>query len=249
VENERESEGTVAARHHAATPGVKRRGREPVRRGAMIRSGYQYVKAYVPLFLAFVVLFGGVWAYISFGPHTPTAKDHWTEIENQWKPKRDVDVKQIGEAVNNFTAQQAAYKNLRDDTRSWMTALQGVKDWGDSKSTDIVNKQTNADVGQFVQAGLDEASILDQVVAATSASDVLLVGDQITGAENTFWVDHEVARNDIFGGPAPSALPSGSLSPSGSPGSSESPGTSTAPSAPAASPSPSPSPIPTPSAS
>jgi hypothetical protein len=202
----------------------------------MIRSGYQYVRAYIPLFLAFIVLFAGVWAYISFGPHTPTAKDHWTEIENQWKPKRDADVKQIGLAVNDFTAQQAAYKNLRDDTSSWMTALQGVKDWGDSKSKDIVNNQTNADVGQFVQAGLAQSTILDQVVAATSANDVLLIGDQITGAENTFWVDHEVARNDIFGGPAPSslptiALPSGSLSPSGSPGASGTPGASGSPAA------------------
>ncbi len=220
----------------------------------MLRNSYQYVRAYIPLFLAFIVLFAGVWAWISFGPHTPTAKENWTQIEDQWKPKRDADVKLVGDSVNDFTAQQAAYKALADDTRSWMTALQAVKDWGDPTASAIVIQQTNADVAQFVQAGLDEATILDQVVAAKSANDVLLMGQQVTGAENTFWIDHEVARNDIFGGPAPSslptiALPSGSLSPSGSPGASESPGASAAPSSPAVSPSPSPSPIPTASAS
>lgn len=202
----------------------------------MIRAGYQYVKAYIPLFIAFVVLFAGVWVYVSYGPHTPTAKENWTNIENQWKPKRDADIKKIGESVNDFTVQQAAYKALRDDTRDWMTALQAVKDWGDPKTTSIVIQATNADVKQFIQAGLDEATILDAVVVAPNADFVILDGPQITSAENTFWVDHEVARNDIFGGPAPSALPTIALpsatpAPSGSPGASGNPGASGSPAA------------------
>ena len=98
----------------------------------MLRNGYDYVKAYIPLFLAFVVLFTVVWAYISFGPHSPSAKDHWTEIETKWTPTIATDREKVSLAVNDFTAQQAAYKTLREDMRSWMNDLTAVDNWGDA---------------------------------------------------------------------------------------------------------------------
>ncbi|MGA3057115.1 MAG: hypothetical protein ABSE70_03605 [Candidatus Limnocylindrales bacterium] len=218
----------------------------------MLRNAFAYVKEYVPLFLAFVVLFAGVWAYISFGPHTPTPRERWTQIEDQWKPKHDADMQRISASVNDFTAQKSAYTALRDDIKGWMNALAEVKDWSDARQSAAVNSATNTAVGQFIQAGDDEATLLDQVAAATSANDVLLIGQEMVDAESVFWTDYAMARSDIFAAqvttsPEPTiALPSGSLSPSESPGAS---GTSTAPSPSAASSSPSPSPTATATAS
>jgi hypothetical protein len=249
VENELESEGSVAARHHTATPGVRQRGPAQVRRRTMLRSAFGYVREYIPIFVGFLVLFGLVWAFISFGPHTPTQQQRWTQIEEQWKPKHDADMQRISASVNDFTAQQSAYKALRDDIKGWMSALAEVKDWNDAKQSAVVNDATNASVVQFIEAGNTEVGVLNLVVAAKSADEVLQIGQQIVNAESVFWTDYAIARSDIFSAqvttsPEPTiALPSGSLSPSGSPGA------SAAPSPLAESPSPSPSPTPTASAS
>jgi hypothetical protein len=203
----------------------------------MLRSGYDYVKAYIPLFGAFVVLFAIVWAYISFGPHAPTAKDHWTEIETKWKPTIDADRQKVSLAVNDFTAQQAAYKTLRDDLRSWMTDLKAVTDWGDARASASVNSATNSAVAQVALDGDAVAADLDAVVSATSADEVLPNAQMITADDSAFWTDYAAARAAIFGPSASSsieptiALPSGSLSPSGSPGASDIPGASGSPAA------------------
>jgi hypothetical protein len=216
----------------------------------MLRNFYAYVKEYIPLFLVFLVVFTGVWAYVSFGPHTPSPKQRWTQIEDQWKPKHDADMQRISASVNDFTAQKSAYTALHDDLQGWMGALGEVKDWSDAAQSAVVNDATNADVVQFVEAGNSEVGVLDLVVSATSANDVLEIGSQIVNAENVFWTDYAIARSDIFAqtvttSPEPTiALPSGSLNPSGSPGASgslspsESPGASTSPSPPAPSPTP-----------
>jgi hypothetical protein len=215
----------------------------------MLRGVFAYVREYVPLFVAFVGLFIVVWAYISFGPHTPTPIQRWTQIEDQWKPKHDADMQRISASVNDFTAQQAGYKALSGDIKGWMSALAEVKDWSDATQSAGVNDATNAGVVQFIEAGNAEVGVLDLAVAATSANDVLQIGQQIVDAESVFWTDYAIARSDIFyaqvtTSPEPTiALPSGSLSPS------ESPGVSTAPSPSAPSPSPSQSPTPTASAS
>ncbi|HEY5474675.1 MAG TPA: hypothetical protein VIK32_15990, partial [Candidatus Limnocylindrales bacterium] len=67
---------------------VARRGRSLVRAGrnSTLRNVYSYVKAYVPLFIAFALIFAVVWAWSSYGPHTNTPKENWTKIESTWKP-------------------------------------------------------------------------------------------------------------------------------------------------------------------
>jgi hypothetical protein len=221
----------------------------------MLRSSYDYVKAYIPLFLAFVVLFAGVWAYISFGPHSPTAKDHWTEIETKWKPTIDADRQKVSLAVNNFTAQQAAYKTLREDIRNWMNDLTAVADWGDARASASVNTAANTAVFSVISDGTSLGLDLDAVISSGSAEEALSNASAITADDSAFWIDYAAAHDAIFGKSAAAsseptlALPSGSLSPSGAPGASEIPGASGSPAAgPNASALPSESPAPTASA-
>ena len=246
------AEDSVAARHHTATPGVKRRGAAPVRRNSMLYNLYGYFKAYIPLLAGFLLLFAGVWVYTSFGPHTPSPSERWTTIETQWKPKVDADRQKVSAAVNDFAAQQTAYKAFRDDLKGWMDALNGVAatDWTDAKASAALNTQIGTDMPQFITFGTDEVGILDQVVAATSANDVIAMGQTLSDADVSFWQYYGQVKSELFSGSAlPStfptlALPSGSLSPSASPGASGSPAASTA-----AAPTPTPIPPASPSAS
>jgi hypothetical protein len=202
----------------------------------MLRNVYEYVKEYIPLFVAFVLLFTVVWAYISFGPHAPTAKDQWTQIETKWKPKFDADRQQISLAVNDFTTQQIAYKAYRDDLRGWMGDLGNVTSWADARASESVNQATTTAVAQAISAGNTEALDLDGVVSATSANNVLANAQTLADDDAAFWAAYAAARAAIFAESASSsleptiALPSGSLSPSGSPGASSSPGASAQPS-------------------
>jgi hypothetical protein len=196
-----------------------------------------------------VALFIVVWAFISFGPHSPTAKDHWTEIETKWKPTIDADRQKVSLAVNDFTAQRAAYKTLRDDMGSWMTDLKAVADWGDARASASVNAATNTAVSGVITDGATMGADLDAMVSAASADEVLSNASAISADDSAFWIDYATARNAIFGSSATSssqptlALPSGSLSPSGAPGASEIPGASGSPAgASSASPPPSESP-------
>jgi hypothetical protein len=229
-----------------AAPGASRRGLARVQRSSMLKSGYGYVREYIPLLGAFIVLFVGVWAWISFGPHTPSPKENWTRIESAWKPKRDADLQKIGASRNDFSAQLAAYKSLRDDTKGWMDELAAVKDWGDPALASAANSQVSLDVNAVVAAGQNEVTLLDQVAAATGANDVLALADSLSAAEQTFVGTYQTAYAGFYGAAIPSlgpslALPSGSFvpspSPGGSPSASQSPAPSTSASA-SASPSP-----------
>jgi hypothetical protein len=203
----------------------------------MLRNGYDYVKAYIPLFLAFVVLFAGVWAYISFGPHSPSAKDHWTEIETKWTPTIAADRQKVSLAVNDFTGQQAAYKTLREDMRSWMNDLTAVADWGDARASASVNDAANSAVIRIISDGTSLGEDLDAVIASASTDQALTYASAISADDSAFWIDYGAARAAIIGPPAAAsseptlALPSGGPNPSGSPGASEIPGASGSPAA------------------
>ncbi len=208
----------------------------------MARNAYGYVQAYVPLFIAFVILFAGVWAYTSFGPHTPTAKDNWTRIESIWKPKRDADLKAVSVAVanNDFNALLSAYKSLGADTRGWMDDLNNIASWDDPNATPNPNAAatTTELVQQLTGDGTAEADLLqNQMGAAKSMDDLLALRDDLNADDTALQSDFLAAETAIPGlAPLPSgepvvALPSGSLAPSASPGASGSPGASAAPSA------------------
>jgi hypothetical protein len=196
------------------------------------------VRAYVPLFIAFAILFTAVWAWTSFGPHTNTPKENWTNIETIWKPKRDADLKAVSAAVaaNDFNAAIKGYTAVRDDTKGWMDELGTVKTWDDANASANPGGTATQFVQQLIQDGKSEVGVLDQVAAAKSMDEILALKDQLDAADQALQGDFADAPT-VFGvAPAASgeptlALPSGSLSPSGSPDASAVPGSSAAPSA------------------
>jgi hypothetical protein len=241
----------------------KRRNERPVRtRRGLARlqrtSGYKYlseaVGAYIPLLLAFCVVFAGVWAWISFGPHTNSPKENWLQIEERWIQPREDARQRITEEVSNFTAQQAAYKAFRDATESWMNELSAITLWDAPDATTNPNAaydQTSTQLAsQFVSVGRDEVTVLDKVIAAKSPEEVLVMSSDVITADRNFDNYYQAARAQIVGFEvSPStqptlAMPSGSLGPCATPTPSESPGGS---SSPGASSSPSGTPGPTPS--
>jgi hypothetical protein len=213
-----------------ASPAARRGGGlVRVGRNSGLRNVYRYVKAYIPLLIAFVIIFAGVWAWTSWGPHTNTPKENWTQIENVWKPKLDADFKTVSVAVaaNDFAATQTSYKAVRDDTKGWMDQLGTIKTWDDANASPNPSGTATQFVQQLVQDGNAEVAVLDQVAAAKSMDDILALKLQLQGADETFRGDYSSAST-VFGvaaaasGAPTLALPSGSLSPSGSPGASSS---------------------------
>jgi hypothetical protein len=205
-----------------------------------LRNVYRYVRAYVPLFIAFAILFAVVWAWTSYGPHTPTPKENWTRIENIWKPKRAADLQAVSAAVaaNDFNAVIKGYSAVRDDTKGWTDELAKITSWDDANASPSATQSGTATqfVQQLIQDGKTEVGVLDQVAAAKSMDDILALKDQLDAADQAFQGDYAYAPGIFGGSPAASgeptlALPSGSLSPSGSPGASAVPGSSTAPGA------------------
>ncbi len=206
----------------------------------MLRTVYSYVKAYVPVFIAFAIIFVGVWAWTSFGPHTATPKENWTRIESTWKPKRAADLRAVSVAVaaNDFNAAINGYKTVRDDTKGWMAELATIKSWDEASASPGASPSGTATqfVQQLIADGSAEVGVLDQVVAAKSMDGVLALKDKLDSADQAFGSDYAFAPTIFGGAPAASgeptlALPSGSLSPSGSPSASAIPGSSAAPSA------------------
>lgn len=244
----------------------KRRRERPVRsRRGFARlqhtSGYKYlneaVGAYIPVFLAFCVVFAGVWAWISFGPHTNTPKENWLQIEKRWIQPREDARQRITEEVSDFKAQQAAYKAFRDATESWMNELSTITSWNAPDATPYPYEaydQTSTElVSQFVSTGRAEVTVLDKVIAAKSPEEVIAMGEEVRNADRSFDSYYEMARTQVVGVEvSPStqptlALPSGSVGPCATPTPSISPDASSSPgasSSPALTPGPTPSVLP-----
>jgi hypothetical protein len=173
-----------------------------------------------------VIVFTGIWAWTSFGPHTASPKENWTRIENIWQPKRDADLKALSTAVaaNNFYATISGYKSLGADTKGWMDELDTIKGWVDaSASQDPAAVPANDAVAQLVQDGNAEVTLLNQAAAAKTPDDLLALKDQIAVADQAF-VDDTAMVSQVVSGIVPAAsgaptlaLPSGSLAPSASP--------------------------------
>jgi hypothetical protein len=204
-----------------------------IRRSAFVRYMDELVGAYIPVLIVFVVVFAGLWGWISFGPHPPTAKDNWTTIETKWMPQREAANKALAaaDAKGDFPAELAAYQSYLNATQSWMTDLGNVKDWNDPSKTDVQNSVTAGDVNTLITVGGDEVTMLQTLVAATSDSDLAQYVDQVPQTEKPFNDALVTVVNDIMGSsgdkttPAPIFIPNPCASPaaSGSPGASGSP--------------------------
>jgi hypothetical protein len=181
------------------------------RRGSLARlkktSGYKYAHeafgAYLPLLVAFVVIFAGVWGWISFGPHPPTAQDNWKTAENAWLQKRNDARKEIVNAGTDFKTLLAGYTDLETDTKGWMDDLGKITNasW-DGPNPSVGSGQTslNSDlVVAFMNAGDNELTTLDAMVAAKTADDLAILGNTIVTDEQAFESAYADARSQIMG--------------------------------------------------
>jgi hypothetical protein len=240
---------------HEAKP-VRRKGTlANVKKSSAAKYGGEWVRAYLPLFAVAILGFFALWAWISFGPHTPSPKENFTRIEEAWKPKRDADLQKVAAAAagTDLTAQLAAYKSLSTDTAGWMKELAAVTTWEDPNAPTAAGQSTTATqaMATFTADGQAEATALASMLSATTPNDILAGKDVLLADEQAFTQDYVTARTIIVGSaqPAASSLPTlafppGTFVPSASPGASGSAGPSPASSA-SATPEPSPTPAPT----
>jgi len=262
AEEERLDEAAPIPPKRAARPIRRKRGLAGARRSPAAKYGGEWLRAYAPLFAVAIIGFAALWAWISFGPHTPTPGQNWTSIETAWKPKVDADLKKVSvaAAANNFQVQLKAYEAMSVDMKGWMSALGAVTNWEDPNATPNLNQTTTATdaMSTLTADGLTEAVLLDTMSQAKTPNDILASKDELLADQQTFLADYHAARVAIFGSvpasapepsvafppgtyvPTPSPAPSGSAGPSASPGASASA---------AATASPMPSPTPAPSAS
>ena len=157
------------------------------------------------------------------GSSAATPQQTWSRIENVWMPKRETAREQITAATSDFGAQVVAYKAFRDATRGWMANLSAVPadGWRDRQKTDEENTRVGTEMAAFIQAGTDEANLLDQAAAAKLPADITALASQITSAEASFNTSYAVVRYDIMGGsdvatatptPTPTSRPSSGCS-------------------------------------
>jgi hypothetical protein len=156
-----------------APPPVEKRSRRRAsraRRHPMASAFMGWVRAYLPLLGAFVVLFTVVWAYNSFAPHTPSPAENWQRIENKWKGQFDEAraAIQTAAASNDVAGQIAGYKDLAAATQGWVNDLQAVDSWNDSSHTTTANQTTAADMLAFKQAGQNLVQVIDTVIQAST---------------------------------------------------------------------------------
>jgi hypothetical protein len=195
---------------------------------------YGYIKAYIPLIIAFLIVFSGFWAWTSFGPHSPTPQENWSRIETKWFPIREDARTKVTNSMNDFQAQLDGYKAYADATRGWATDLSAITDWSDKKMTKAQNDNIAAEMQQFITAATQQADLLDIVAKQTSAAAISAMGQDVISSEQTFNTTFANVRYDLMGsatitltpGPelvVPSVLPTCTPAPSVTPTATPSP--------------------------
>jgi hypothetical protein len=210
-----------------ASPTVRRRrGIARVRRSRTLGSLGEWAKAYLPLLAVFVVIFAAVWAYTSYGPHTPTPADKWHSIADNWKGKRDSAHDLVNSTSGDFSAQIAALKDLEAADTGWANELTAVQGWNDSAHSQTANQDTAADMLSFIQALQNQATVIDQIVTANTNEALQSNSTDLMTTDGTIWHDYQLMEYDILGATSsytplpslqvPSAPPSPSEGPSAS---------------------------------
>lgn len=232
-EEQLDDEQIAASAPLPVRPRRRARGLARVRRTSGWRYASDALGAYVPLIIAFVVVFVGVWAWISWGPHAPTAKENWTQIESTWRPKVESDRQRIAATKSDFTAQMAAYTSLRGDLAGWAADLSNVSSWDPANATPIgsaTSATPNYDAVQaFINAANQEVSNIDTLTGAATGTDVEVGVTMVTTGDTALDEAYAAAYRQLFGTAPPSNPPTlavPSLSPCGTPGPSVSPGPS-----------------------
>jgi len=211
-----------------------------VRKSAAVRYAGGFFGAYTPLIVAFVVLFAGVWVYLSFiNPPPPKPEERFTQISNKYVPKVDAARLEINDPKSDFTTRIKGFKDYSAALKSWMTDLAAVNDWtvGALPSASADYTTAASDIQQMITQGNIEVGLLDKAATATSEADLVQYTTALAAANEQFegyWAQaaadmllKDVAMPTL----ALPATPTPAPSDSGSPGPSDSPSAAPSPSA------------------
>jgi hypothetical protein len=208
-------------------------------------SGWRYASdalgAYVPLIIAFVVVFGGVWAWISFGPHPPTPRENWVRIDSTWQPKVAKDLQKVADTKSDFTAQMAAYTALGSDLNGWASDLTLIISWDSATATPNPSSGSttpNADLVQaFINALDQQSSNISSLTTAANGTEIDATATMVAAGDKGLAEAYAAAYRQLVGTAPPSTNPTIAVPSLGI----------CAPASPAVSPTPAVSPGPTPS--
>jgi hypothetical protein len=213
------------------TEGKRAKG-VPPRHKKQHGTAYRWIRAYMPILAGLFALLAALWIYTGFiNPPPPTPAQQWTKIANIWSPAREKARLAVAADTLDFAKQQADYKDFYTQTKGWVTAVSGVKDWGVAAQ----------DVTTFLSDGQSYVTTLQQVTNAKTAYDVTALSATLSQLDSTFTADVSTVVADFAlpaTSPLPSALalPSVNATPTPTPGPSGSAGPSGSPSATTATP-------------
>ena len=205
-----------------------------VRKSAAARYAAGFFGAYTPLIVAFVVLFAGVWVYLSFiNPPPPQPQERFTQIANKYVPQVNAARLEINDPKSDFATKIQGFKDYSVALKAWMKELATVADWTvgalPSASADYATAQS--DIQQMIAQGNIEAGLLDKAATATTADDLVQYTTPLAAANEQFegyWasaaadmlqsaVDQPTLALPATPTPAPSSAASDSPAPSPSP--------------------------------
>ena len=205
---------TSRARTRSAAPASADRAhrrRTEQSRNPVVRGLRGYFGAYLPLLLVFCVIFAGIWAWTSFGPHTVTAAESWTKIASHWKGERDTARAQVLAAAqkNDFAGEIKAYKEVSRTTGGWMDELEkATNHWTAASNADADNQTAASTILQLITSGRTLDLTIDAVTAANTPDALAQHSDDLQNGDSDFNTIYAGLDALITGNTAqPSAVP------------------------------------------
>jgi hypothetical protein len=160
-----------------------------VRKSAGARYAAGFFGAYTPLIVGFVVLFAGVWVYLSFiNPPPPQPQERWTQIENKYVAKINAARLEINSPKSAFATRIQGFKDYSAALKAWMTELATVPDWtvGALPSASADYTTAGQDIAGMISQGNIEAGILDKAATATTEADLVQYTTPLAAANEEF---------------------------------------------------------------
>jgi hypothetical protein len=143
----------------------------------------------MPLLLVFCAIFAGIWAWTSFGPHTPTAAESWTKISSHWKGERDTARAQVLAAAqkNDFAGQMSAYKEFSRTTAGWMDEIEkATNHWTAATNADADNQTAASTILQFITSGRTLDLTINAVTTANTPDALAQNSDDLQTGDSDF---------------------------------------------------------------
>jgi hypothetical protein len=160
-----------------------------VRKSAAFRYATGFFGAYTPLIFAFVVLFAGVWVYLSFiNPPPPRPEQRFTQIADKYVPKIDAARLEINDPKSDFATRIKGFKDYSAALKGWIADLTAVKDWtvGALPSASADYATAGSDIQQMIAQGNIEVGFLDKAATATSEADLVQYTTALAAANEQF---------------------------------------------------------------